>query len=325
MIAFDVLKRFVPSRARLRLAAYFGFVFVGLSVISTRALYASGKEAALALGGELAGLSDLTRDRENLLLNGARFRHALAHSEESPKRVLDRIQAYCDTHGGLLRDVLGSLESLDRRAFAEAAPPGALRAAAIRQDGKDRGVVICFTDSEQNRLTELAPALSLLVRATDPRELGELLYSYAERTPSGQTRIATLWTRGGLDLAAMFPEQGDASGDDSRLAPRPPHARRILSASAEGQPFGVRTYESSLPERGVAAFYAKWAERQGWVAVAADASSGATAYLRGDGVQVFLALHEHEGRTLVTLTETGGAKRAAASVQVRVERERGER
>jgi hypothetical protein len=165
----------------------------------------------------------------------------------------------------------------------------------------------------------------LLLRATDPRELGELLYSYAERGPNGRTRVVTLWTRGGLDLSAMFPAAGDAAGDDSRLAPRPPQARRILSASAEGQPFGVRSYESERPAREVAAFYADWAKQQRWSPVASDAESGATAYLRDDGVQLFLSLHELEGRTWVTLTEAGAARSAAAAVAVQREKEsRGE-
>ena len=45
-----LLRRFWPSRARLRLSAYFGFVFLGLSAFCSRALYASGQEAALSLG-----------------------------------------------------------------------------------------------------------------------------------------------------------------------------------------------------------------------------------------------------------------------------------
>jgi hypothetical protein len=319
MILLKTLFVFLPSRARLRLAAYFGLVFLGLSALSARALYASGREAALALGGELAELSDLLEQRESLMLNGSRFRHAVTHSDESPERVLDRIQAHCDTRGGLLREVLGDLESLDRTAFAKVAPPGALRAAVIRQDGKGRGVVICFTDSDQHTLTDVAPALSLLMRVTDPRELGELLYSYAEQSPNGRTRVVTLWTRGGLDLAAMFPEHGDASGNDSRVVPRPPRARRILSASAEGQPFGVRTYESPLSTSAVHSFYVEWARKQGFSPVAADADAGATAYLRADGVQVFVSLHELDGQTLVTLTEAGGARQAGASVVVRSE------
>jgi hypothetical protein len=314
-----LLRRFWPSRARLRLSAYFGFVFLGLSAFCSRALYASGQEAALSLGGQLVELSDLLGEHEGLRLNGVNFRHAIAHSERSPEQVLDRIQAYCDSQGGLLRDVLAELESRDRRAFAEVAPPGALRRGVVRRDGNDRGVVICFTDSGPQSLSGMAPALSLLLRATDPRELGELLYSYAERGPNGRTRVVTLWTRGGLDLAAMFPAEGDAAGDDSRLAPRPPEARRILSASAEGQPFGVRSYESERPEREVAAFYAEWAKKQRWTPVSSDAETGATAYLRDDGVQLFLSLHEQDGRTWVTLTEAGGARSAAAAVAVQRE------
>jgi hypothetical protein len=313
---WNALSRFIPSRARLRLAVYFSVVFLGLSAFSARALYASGKEAALALGGELAELSDLLAERETLTLNGARFSHAVAYSDESPERVLNRIQAHCDSHGGLLRDVLSGLESLDRRAFAEAAPPGGLRAAVIRNDGADRGVVICFTDPGHRPLTEIAPALALLSRATDPRELGELLYSYAERSPSGRTRIVTLWTRGGLDLPAMFPEHGDASGDDSRIVPRPPEARRTLSAGAEGQPFGLRSYESALPARELSAFYDEWAKKQRWARVAADSDTGASAYLQSDGVQLFVSLHELDGRTLVTLTEAGGPQKSGASVEI---------
>jgi hypothetical protein len=311
-----LLRKFLPSRARLRLATYFGFVFLGLSAFSARALYASGQEAALSLGGQLAELSDLLDEHEALRLNGVSLRHAIAHSERSPEQVLERIQAYCESQGGLLRDVLGALESRDPRAFAEVAPPGALRRGVVRRDGDDRGVVICFTDSEQQPLSGMAPVLSLLLRATDPRELGELLYSYAERGPNGRTRVVTLWTRGGLDFDAMFPAQGDAAGDDSRLAPRPPGARRTLSASAEGQPFAVRSYESERPLREVAGFYAEWAKKERWAAVSSDAESGATAYLRDDGVQLFLSLHELDGRTWVTLTEAGGARSAAAAVAV---------
>jgi hypothetical protein len=56
----------------LRLFAYFSFVFLLVSLLAARSLYAHARDAALALGHELAGLGPLTRGGHTLNLNGAR-------------------------------------------------------------------------------------------------------------------------------------------------------------------------------------------------------------------------------------------------------------
>ena len=55
-----VFRAMAPSRPVLRVGVYFTCVFVVLTMISARALFASAKEGAAAFGRELIGLGQLT-------------------------------------------------------------------------------------------------------------------------------------------------------------------------------------------------------------------------------------------------------------------------
>jgi hypothetical protein len=101
----------------------------------------------------------------------------------------------------------------------------------------------------------------------------------------------------------MFPSTGDAAGNDSRVLPRPPRARRTLSAGIEGMPYVVRTYSSREPLPQLKDFYARWMKQRGW-RFGADAE-GTTAYFREDGYQAFVSYSEQDGLSYITLTEAG--------------------
>ena len=300
-----VLRCLLPSRTVLRLSAYFSCVsLVGLLVLG-RALYAATREDAFGLGHELLGLADLTAGAETVFLNGERFHHAVSATTEPLHTVLDRIEQHCRSNPGPAAVVLERLAASDPKSFERHAPPGALQNAVFREEAATRGMVLCFVGGPNPE--KLASFLAALRRFSTTRDLssfGRLRYSFAEAHEHEPTRVVTLWADSGLNLATLFPKTGDANGNDSPVVPRPPDARRTLSASAEGLPFSVRSYESSQSLAATQNFYDAWMREHGYQA-AHDTESGASSYLRADGYQVFLSLLRSEQHTYATLTESG--------------------
>src|SRR5690606_27903638 len=115
----------------LRLAAYFVSVFLLLSLFAARALHAQVNEAALALGRELAGLGELSKRGHTILLNGARLHYARTITEQPLERVLDQLEAYCDTNSGYLGEELGRISRAHPHEFDEHFPEGSLRRGEI--------------------------------------------------------------------------------------------------------------------------------------------------------------------------------------------------
>lgn len=287
------------------MSAYFGFVaLVGLLLVG-RALYAASRESAFDLGHELLGLSDLTGDAETVVLNGQRFHHAVSATSEPLPTVLDRIEQHCRDNPGPAALVLNRIAESDRARFARHAPPGALRNAVFREQTPERGLVLCFVaEPNSAAAVNFVDALRRFSKTRDLSAFGRLRYSFAETAEKGATRVVTLWTDAGLNLSSLFPATGDAKGSDSAIVPRPPGARRTLSASADGMPFSVRSYESTQSLAATQAFYDTWMNEHGYLAAHA-AEAGASSYLRADGYQVFLSLLRTEQHTFTTLTESG--------------------
>ena len=307
-----VLGCLLPSRRVLRLSAYFSCVsFVGLLVLG-RALYAATREDAFGLGHELLGLADLTADAEVVLVNGERFHHAVSATAQPLHLVLDRIEQHCRDNPGPAALTLERLAESNPRGFARHAPPGALQNAVFREEATTRGMVLCFVAGPNSAST--AGFLAALRRFSTTRDLssfGRLRYSFAEAAEHEATRVVTLWADTGLNLSTMFPKAGDAKGGDSPVVPRPPDARRTLSASAEGLPFSVHGYQTSQSLADTQHFYDVWMRDHGYLAAHAT-ESGASSYLRADGYQVFLSLIRSEQHTYATLTESGQTDAALA-------------
>jgi hypothetical protein len=299
-----VLRWLLPSPRVLRLSAYFSCVsLLGLLIVG-HALYAATREDAFSVGHELLGLSDLTAGAETVVFNGERFHHALNTTVQPLHAVLDRIEEHCRKNPGPAALVLAELTSREPKRFERNAPPGALRNAVFREEAATRGMVLCFVAGPNP--ASAASWLTALRRFSSTRDLssfGRLRYSFAESAEHEPTRVVTLWADAGLELAALFPKTGDAPGTDSRVLPRPPSARRTLSASAEGLTLSVRIYESDQAIDATQRFYDTWMSEHGYQAAHA-AASGASSYLRADGYQAFLSLLHTGGHTFVTLTES---------------------
>jgi hypothetical protein len=135
-------------------------------------------------------------------------------------------------------------------------------------------------------------------------ELGDFRYVYAVRK-GDKTRVTTLWTTGSVNLRRMFPDQGDAAGSDSALAPRPPKARRTFTATAAGQASGMRIYESHESLTALDAFYSAEMHRRGFRVPDGAKHDGTTAFNHPDGPQVFVSTARIDDKSYVTLTEAG--------------------
>jgi hypothetical protein len=114
--------------------------------------------------------------------------------------------------------------------------------------------------------------------------------------------VRTVWTEGEFNLDKMFPVAGDAAGFDSRSMPRPPSAKRILTATSAEVPFGVHVYESFAPEQSLRRFYDDEMGGRGW-APAKDDGGKTVAYVH-KGAMSFVTYGASATSVLVTTIET---------------------
>lgn len=290
-----------------RLSVYLTCAFSALGALSGLSLYARAGEAALALGSELARLSELDGSRpggravETLLLNGQRFHHAVLLAEAAPGELLDRLQADCVRQPGPLASALAEVA----QAMAETGagePAAGLRQGVLRHEDGERGMLICFPGRSGGGLPALVQQLAELARTGSLAALGPVRYVHVERTAPAHSRVTALWSDAGLDAGAMFPSAGDAPGQDSQLIPRPPESRRLLSAAAEGTQLLLLHYASHTPRPSLRRFYSEELRARGFHQLAADPD--AAVYQREDGLQVYLALLEQRAATQVTWVES---------------------
>jgi hypothetical protein len=187
-----------------------------------------------------------------------------------------------------------------------AEPASSLRQGVLRSERDGRGMIVCFESaSGLTGLEGLRERLRTLVRGGRLGVLGGVRYVYAESIAADQSRVSALWTDEAFDPGAMFPSAGDAPGSDSPWIPRPPAARRTLSAATDGAPFTLLGYASQRPAPELDRFYASRLSALGFQPAAASAD--ATLYQRPDGTQLFLSLFAGDGGTRVTLIESRGA------------------
>jgi hypothetical protein len=317
MRARSFIRLLLPSRAFLRLTAYSIFAFFALALLAARILVADVKEAALSAGHELAQLADLLDGTETIRLNGERLHHGSTYTDQDVTTVLDRFEAYCAASPSTIGRAMSDFPKELAGEVEKRIPDHAARLGFVRDEAKGRGMVACLVSDQPTSSLDLAERLDHFMTTARLGEFGKFRYAFAERLESGRTHVITTWADTGLDIRAMFPSQGDAAGSDSPVLPRPPNARRTLSAAAEGLPYGLRLYEATDSADSLRIFYEGWMHQHGFATAEGGERHGTVAYLRDDGYQVFVAIGEHEGRASVTLLEAGRTNApSTAAVQV---------
>ncbi|WP_394822994.1 hypothetical protein [Pendulispora albinea] len=156
-----------------------------------------------------------------------------------------------------------------------------------------------------------ASAMLCTFREKHPRNGGSgtlVRYTLVKDAGSAGTSVFTIATESSTPFESLFPDEGDAPGDDLPGIPRPRGSRRVFSASLDGEPYGVRIYEArtALPDT-VAAQDADMVA-QGWVSSSAVAGAFADArsYRRG-GTQVIASFNRVGEATTVTFSVDGTA------------------
>jgi hypothetical protein len=299
------LRKLLPSVAIIRVSFFLTCVALVFALFAARAAKADIGELGLAAGRQLDHLHDLTVDAETLLINGARLHRATRYTPDAVSNVLDRVEDVCLQNPGMLGQALREVPAdLFAKVNADKELPRSARNAIVRDEAGDGGMVICFVGAKPTSLRELGARLDHFLQTLELYELGEFRYVYAVRR-GDKTRVTTLWTSGSVNLSRMFPDEGDAAGSDSALAPRPPDARRTFTAAAVGQPSAVRIYESRAGLAELDAFYGAEMRRRGFRVPEGAKLDGTTAFNHSDGQQVFVSIARIDDKSYVTLTESG--------------------
>ena len=240
----------VPVTAA-RLAPRVARLSVFAAAVATGALLVGGERDPAPVRSPLrdlgAGLAELAAASvapagapRVLELNGARLHFATATRPERLAAVLGEAEAGCDEAGERLRE-----------------------------DDGGRGFVACaarLTVEERAAIDEPgAPEIAL----------GQPGFRYVYAQAGERTLVVRFWTDRPLDLDRMFPVTGDAPGGDVAGMPRPPGARRFLSARELGAPQALTIYvDSSAEPAALERWYRAQLGAQGWAPLARQSAAG---------------------------------------------------
>lgn len=312
-----LLRVAVPSARSLRMATYSAFAFGLLAAGAARSVYADAREMGLGIGHQLAKLEDLTGGAYLVRVNGTEIYRASAHTSQSPAEVLSRYETYCRENPGLLgramRDIpvtMGAPSSLPAQS--------PLRAAIVRDENDERGMVACFVQNPDAPASNFIESLRSMVETGDISKLGQFRYVFAERSngTQGGSHVVTSWSDGELNVGKMFPSSGDAPGSDSSRVPRPGESRRTLSAEVEGYPGAVRVYESSATRADIERTYDQALTAKGFSKVPTNVASSLV-YSGLDQSEIIVSFGTNANRTSVTIVETAASTDQGVRVEVK--------
>ena len=225
------------SRARLRalaprvarLSIFLVVVAVGLHFVLGRVVRAQVESTLLHLGAGILKLEAATGARDP--------------SGRGP-RVLElngaRLQVSAEGSDESVEEVLD-------RAEAACAPGDEGR--PVRGADGGRGFVACF----------VPPPVVGEGAAAAPS------YRYVYAEPGGErTVVVSVIAEGDVELARLFPPDGEAPGADAPGLPRPPGSRRVLSAREHGAPQQMTLYMAEEEPAALEAWYRAELPALGW-------------------------------------------------------------
>lgn len=282
----------------LRVVTFALVVAVVVSGIAVKRARAKAADGALLFGEHLLSASAEGVGSE-LVVNGQRLYVSNAQTNLPLRAVLDRFEAQCEEHAdGMSADLAHLDEALSTAPAAEGFPG----IGVLRDDRNGRGVVACFAAGAPTDHASLASRLSRFAETHDLADVGELRYVAARTLDSGVTQVAATWTTGALRLDEMFPEHGDARGEDPSFAPRPASSTRVLSARDGRVPYGVFLYEMPASTENALLTYEAAAREHGFSSIT-EAADRETHVLTRSTVDVVVTAARHDGRTFLSIVE----------------------
>jgi hypothetical protein len=291
----------------VRVALYLSGVSLVVLAAASRVALARIGDGVVRVGDELDQVADMLGDPKTIFLNGAAIRVTTAFTTQSPREVLDRYEAICRAHPQLLAramdDVPGALKAeVDKKGLVAGVNwQRVLDVGIARKDTADAGGLACMMDERPATLRDVTARIEKFQSEGDLSELGRFRYVRVKATAGG-THVRTVWADGPVPTLKMFPRTGDAAGFDSEIVPRPPNARRLISATSTQVPFSVHTYESTDSEKALRAFYDAEMTARGWKPLVVR---NTTVYEKVGGEAVYFSFSQRGGHGVVTATATG--------------------
>jgi hypothetical protein len=221
----------------MRVTTYALFVSLCATGALAKKAHAKATESALAIGERLLDVPS-DGDGRDVMINGQPFHVTATQSAEPLGVVLDQLERACDEHAD---DMLANLNEIGKKGTGF---PGI---GVLKDRRGDRGVVACFAIGRESDPFELARRLDRFSRSKDLADIGGLRFVAARSLENGATQLVATSTNGPVRLDTMFPESGEAAGEDPKFAPRP-QGTRILSAHDRAAPYGVFVYRTSAAD-----------------------------------------------------------------------------
>lgn len=303
-----------PSRARrvlrraglVLLVAVFGAVLAG--GWAYHGARAQVSESLWDLGSQMMRYAE-SRNQDaprDLVLNGQVIRLSSGTADRSTREVLDFFEARCAEVDGNLGEELAAL----RRDHPEAFPASASATPVLREDDGRQGYVACMELDPEMTTAELTRRLARFGETGDVADIGEMRFVFVEGSGE-RTHFVAMWTNGSFNLNRMFPEEGDAPGQDADGIPRPPRSRRVLSSWERGEPYSISVYETRDDEADLERFYRRELARGGWTVLATDARAA------GDAPRTLVAERGERMVTVVMTTDLATQRASAAVIDAR--------
>ncbi len=299
----------------VRLGAFLFVVVLAVSAWRLHRARAQLDRAMLQMGEQLMPYVRARRidAPRGLIVNGERLFFASGTTDDSVDTVLDYYEARCRKRDGRLVEQFYDLAKVDRSKIDWDHPGIGWLDGTLREGSDKVGYVACFDTGSEETVgpRQWLQKLQAFAKSGDLADIGELRYVFV-RKGRDHTHLMAFWTRGSFNLKRMFPERGDAPGNDVAGVPRPPGARRFLSSFEEGTRFEVAVYTGShLGSAALEGWYRETLTKKGWKMVDPAAPVAAhytpmqpSLVAERDGQAIAIVLSdEQEGGTATVLAE----------------------
>jgi hypothetical protein len=245
-------------RAQACLAAMGAVLFAGSATYATY----RAKDSATQLGSEILRSVEPQGD-EVIDFNGARFHFSAGVVGEGVQAVVARATQICEQENqDMARELGPALSRLPASALVGQKLEASQLLTLKNSDSSSVGEVGCWR-RRSGTAKRFMERVKRFAESGDLAELGSLSYVRAERHGE-KTLVRALWSEGRLAMTSLFPEQGDAPGEDLHDVPRPSGATRILSARVLGTARHVVGYDTALPASQLNQFYTSELAKNGW-------------------------------------------------------------
>jgi hypothetical protein len=314
-------------RGTLRVAAFLACANLAFSALMLPQASAAAEEAAKRSGLELLEQigPTLVGPPQVALINGQRMSLASKLTPLGVEQVIERFAEHCREHSAGLASEIARLPNgaaaLERLPAELRDPSRWLSSKTIASDHK-AGQIACIARKDSGGgLKGLANRVLAFTETGDLAEIGDARYIVARRDEaSGQTHVLAMWTEGKFNIPEMFSDSGDAPGSDSRDVPRPPDARRVLSAEMAHRSYALRMYDTKHSNEEVLAYYERELTLRGFLnhslphsSAELDLNDHVRAFSKDGAAVIVVATQTPAEQTGVSVIEMGSMGYSKAS------------